>query len=170
MNTDISISSYQSPPKRYDAIGILNREIDANNMPSSKQSRWERTVRNVAFVVPIFLVGMLAGNWTGYSRWSETQIQQVSVMTPSAAIDVNEVVTSLGAHEDVMAKLKAESLVENLEHGAVATDDGRCSDIGNNILENLGGNAIDAAVAVTLCLGIVNPSGSTPGGGAVCLI
>jgi hypothetical protein len=163
MNTDIS--SYQSPPKRYNAITILNREIDANNISSSKQSRWERTVRNVAFVVPIFCLGMLAGNWTGYGHWSETQIQQVSVTTSSP-----DDVTSLDSHEAVMAKLKAESLVENLEHGAVASDDGRCSEIGNNILENLGGNAIDAAVAVTLCLGIVNPSGSTPAGGAVCLI
>jgi gamma-glutamyltranspeptidase len=57
--------------------------------------------------------------------------------------------------------------VEGLVHGAVATDDGRCSDIGNSILRDLGGNAVDAAVAVTLCLGIVNPSGSTPGGGGV---
>jgi gamma-glutamyltranspeptidase/glutathione hydrolase/leukotriene-C4 hydrolase len=57
--------------------------------------------------------------------------------------------------------------VENLENGAVATDDGRCSDLGKHILAELGGNAIDAAVAVTLCLGCVNPAGSTPGGGAV---
>jgi len=57
--------------------------------------------------------------------------------------------------------------VEGLSNGAVATDDGRCSDVGNDILQSLGGNAVDAAVAVTLCLGIVNPSGSTPGGGGV---
>lgn len=57
--------------------------------------------------------------------------------------------------------------VEHVEHGAVATDDGRCSDLGLFVMETLGGNAIDAAVTVTLCLGIVNPAGSTPGGGAV---
>jgi hypothetical protein len=126
MSTDIS--SYQSSPKRYDAIGILNQEIDANSMSPSKQSRWERTVRKVAFVVPIFLVGMLAGNWTGYSRWNETQIQQVSVTTASPAIDIKEDVTALDAHEDVMAKLKAESLVENVGNTALSlpmTEDAR---------------------------------------------
>ena len=60
--------------------------------------------------------------------------------------------------------------MENLANGAVATDDGRCSDIGNSILKDLGGNAVDAAVAVTICLGIVNPSGSTPGGGGVSFL
>ena len=59
------------------------------------------------------------------------------------------------------------STVQGLTAGAVSTDDGRCSDVGNDILQTLGGNAVDAAVAVTLCLGIVNPSGSTPGGGGV---
>jgi len=37
-------------------------------------------------------------------------------------------------------------------------------------LKDLGGNAIDAAVAITLCLGIVNPAGSAPGGGAFILL
>jgi gamma-glutamyltranspeptidase len=57
--------------------------------------------------------------------------------------------------------------VVDLRHAGVATDDQRCSDLGKSILQDLGGNAIDAAIAVTLCLGIVNPAGSTPGGGAV---
>lgn len=59
--------------------------------------------------------------------------------------------------------------VENLENGAVATDDGRCSELGKQILQQ-GGNAVDAAVTVTLCLGIVNPAGSTPGGGCMILL
>jgi gamma-glutamyltranspeptidase len=37
---------------------------------------------------------------------------------------------------------------------AVATDDPRCSAIGADILR-LGGSAMDAAVAATLCLGVV---------------
>lgn len=158
MNT--GISSYQSPIG-YDAVwpSPTVGDVDA----PSKLSGWQHTLRKVAFVVTIFVVGMLAGQLTGSRRGSEgiypVPVQQVDGTTTTPTVDANE---------DVMAKIKAESLVENLEHGAVATDDGRCSDIGNNILKNLGGNAIDAAVAVTLCLGIVNPSGSSVGGGAVC--
>lgn len=54
-------------------------------------------------------------------------------------------------------------------HGAVATDDGRCSRIGRNILKE-GGNAIDASVAAALCLGVVSPASSGIGGGAFMLV
>jgi len=57
-----------------------------------------------------------------------------------------------------------------MPNGAVATDDERCSTLGNQILKDLDGNAVDAAIAVTLCLGIVNPAGSTPGGGGFALM
>ncbi|KAL1830993.1 hypothetical protein ACET3Z_000644 [Daucus carota] len=50
-------------------------------------------------------------------------------------------------------------------HGAVATDDGRCSLIGRNVLRE-GGHAIDATVAAALCLGVVSPASSGIGGGA----
>ena len=54
-------------------------------------------------------------------------------------------------------------------NGAVATDDGRCSKIGMAVLRE-GGHAIDAAVAATLCLGVVSPASSGIGGGAFMLI
>ncbi|EOA18807.1 hypothetical protein CARUB_v10007420mg [Capsella rubella] len=53
--------------------------------------------------------------------------------------------------------------------GAVATDDGRCSDIGTNVLRQ-GGNAIDASVAAALCLGVVSPASSGMGGGAFAVV
>lgn len=46
-----------------------------------------------------------------------------------------------------------ESQVE--PHGSVVTDNYDCSRIGTNILKN-GGNAVDAAIASTMCLGVVN--------------
>ncbi|XP_015629579.1 glutathione hydrolase 3 [Oryza sativa Japonica Group] len=49
--------------------------------------------------------------------------------------------------------------------GAVATDDGRCSEVGAAALR-AGGHAVDAAVAATLCLGVVHPMSSGVGGGA----
>lgn len=53
--------------------------------------------------------------------------------------------------------------------GAVATDDGRCSKIGMDVLR-IGGHAVDAAVAAALCLGVVSPASSGIGGGAFMLL
>lgn len=47
---------------------------------------------------------------------------------------------------------------------AVASDVGICSDMGVNILKS-GGNAMDAAVTTTLCLGVMSPASSGIGGG-----
>lgn len=55
------------------------------------------------------------------------------------------------------------------KNGAVASDDGRCSVIGKDVLKE-GGNAIDAAVAASLCLGVVSAASSGIGGGAFMLI
>ncbi|KAJ6804635.1 gamma-glutamyltranspeptidase 1-like [Iris pallida] len=55
------------------------------------------------------------------------------------------------------------------EHGAVATDDGRCSEAGRDVLRE-GGNAVDASVAAALCLGVVSPASSGIGGGAFMLV
>jgi gamma-glutamyltranspeptidase/glutathione hydrolase/leukotriene-C4 hydrolase len=41
------------------------------------------------------------------------------------------------------------------KHGAVASENVLCSDIGVEIMKE-GGNAVDAAVATTFCVGVVN--------------
>ena len=41
-------------------------------------------------------------------------------------------------------------------HGAVASENKRCSDIGVDVLKD-GGNAVDAAIATSLCIDVVNP-------------
>ncbi|CAK7328280.1 unnamed protein product [Dovyalis caffra] len=54
-------------------------------------------------------------------------------------------------------------------HGVVATDDGRCSRIGMGALRE-GGHAVDAAIAASLCLGVVGLASSGIGGGSFMLI
>ncbi|KAI5066330.1 hypothetical protein GOP47_0018954 [Adiantum capillus-veneris] len=53
--------------------------------------------------------------------------------------------------------------------GAVSGEDSRCSEIGRDIMAEMGGNAVDATVAVALCSGVVNPMASGIGGGAFLL-
>jgi len=77
--------------------------------------------------------------------------------------------TTITNEEDILT-LKKDSAIENLQYGAVASDHKVCSKVGVDILMTKGGNAIDAAVATTLCLGVANPASSGIGGGAFILI
>lgn len=70
---------------------------------------------------------------------------------------------------DIM-KLKDSSTAENLPNGAVASDNKVCSVMGTKIMQEQDGNAVDAAVAAALCLGVVNPASSGIGGGAFILV
>ena len=52
---------------------------------------------------------------------------------------------------------------------AVATDNEKCSEIGNKIL-NSKGSAVDAAIAAMFCLGVIHMQSSGVGGGGVMLV
>jgi gamma-glutamyltranspeptidase/glutathione hydrolase/leukotriene-C4 hydrolase len=54
-------------------------------------------------------------------------------------------------------------------NGAVATDNKICSRIGVEVLKK-GGNAVDAAIASVLCLGVISPASSGIGGGCFIVI
>lgn len=72
--------------------------------------------------------------------------------------------------EQTIESLKDFASLDDIEHGAVAADHPKCSEIGLSILRDLNGNAADAAVATGLCLGVANPSSSGIGGGAFILV
>ena len=64
---------------------------------------------------------------------------------------------------------KDESLGGPYKKQAVATDNEKCSEIGNKIL-NSNGSAVDAAIAAMFCLGVINMQSSGVGGGGVMLV
>lgn len=74
--------------------------------------------------------------------------------------------SSLGS---VTGPIKHRHEVIIAHHGAVATDDKRCSRIAMKVLRE-GGHAVDASVAAALCLGVVSPASSGIGGGAFMLL
>ncbi|KAJ3693681.1 hypothetical protein LUZ60_009161 [Juncus effusus] len=83
----------------------------------------------------------------------------------------NTKITLASHHHDHKLELKSTEGPEIVKSkiGVVAADDGRCSEIGANMLK-AGGHAVDAAVAATLCLGVVHPVSSGLGGGAFIIL
>mmetsp|Transcript_21026 Transcript_21026/g.49978 ORF Transcript_21026/g.49978 Transcript_21026/m.49978 type:complete len:855 (+) Transcript_21026:227-2791(+) len=71
--------------------------------------------------------------------------------------------------DDVVQSLKPSAYLDGMKSGAVASDNPICSKVGRDILMQ-DGNAVDAAVAAILCLGVANPASSGLGGGAFLLV
>lgn len=56
------------------------------------------------------------------------------------------------------------------ENGAVAADIPECSEVGVSIMKDKNGNAVDAAVATCLCIGVIGSYSSGIGGGSKFLL
>jgi hypothetical protein len=67
---------------------------------------------------------------------------------------IRQIVPHSGA-EEVDHGLRNPAYLIKAKHGAVASENGLCSNIGVEIMKD-GGNAVDAAVATTFCVGVVN--------------
>ncbi|GJW17911.1 gamma-glutamyltranspeptidase 1 [Tanacetum coccineum] len=71
---------------------------------------------------------------------------------------------ALKSHNKVQSSYGVESF-----EALVAADEARCSEIGASVLR-AGGHAVDAAVSVALCGGVVNPMASGIGGGGFMVV
>jgi gamma-glutamyltranspeptidase/glutathione hydrolase/leukotriene-C4 hydrolase len=67
-------------------------------------------------------------------------------------------------HTQPQTQLRNPAYLIEAEHGAVASENKRCSDIGVAVLKE-GGNAVDAAISAVFCVGVVNMFSSGIGGG-----
>ncbi|XP_056862724.1 glutathione hydrolase 3-like [Raphanus sativus] len=72
--------------------------------------------------------------------------------------------------EESETKSNDKDFVVTSRNGVVAADHETCSEIGADVLRRLDGSAVDAAVAVAFCLGVVNPTSSGIGGGAFMVV
>ena len=71
----------------------------------------------------------------------------------------------------MISPVAAESSTEehSYHHAAVAADNAECSKVGRNILRKRG-SAVDAAIATTLCVGVINMHSTGIGGGGFMMV
>lgn len=146
-----------------DALGDLE-ELQETSLTSREASKTIHQRRPVGVAILIFLAITAVGLVVKTKRVSPYGGSGGSVVDNQSSSVVNRFC------DDPVQALKPTASIEGLKHGAVAADHPVCSQIGTSIMRDDGGNAVDAAVAVALCLGVANPASSGIGGGAFLLV
>mmetsp|Transcript_49656 Transcript_49656/g.74000 ORF Transcript_49656/g.74000 Transcript_49656/m.74000 type:complete len:743 (-) Transcript_49656:1054-3282(-) len=129
----------------------------------SRRSTWFRAITwKILVVIIIIFVGACSATVLA-SFWRYLSPTEDSGRNSSVSDD-------RVCKNDVLDGLRKQATVENAQHAAVASDHPICSRLGMAILRDHGGNAVDAAAATTLCLGVANPVSSGLGGGGFILV
>nr|GEW71471.1 gamma-glutamyltranspeptidase 3-like isoform X1 [Tanacetum cinerariifolium] len=119
-----------------------------------------------------------AQDYKGKKRWRTTLwffISMAALLFIYLTIGSNSSQLALSGWEGLIKrthnennKVHSSDAIESFE-AVVAADDARCSEIGASVLR-AGGHAVDAAVSVALCGGVVNPMASGIGGGGFMVV
>ena len=86
--------------------------------------------------------------------WEALLVLLLLIVSVSGQRQIIPHIFSTGA-EEAGHDLRNPAYLIKAKHGAVASENELCSNIGVEILKE-GGNAVDAAVATTFCIGVVN--------------
>ena len=86
--------------------------------------------------------------------WEALLVLLLLIVSASGQRQIISHLFSTGA-EEAGHSLRNPAYLIKAKHGAVASENELCSNIGVEILKE-GGNAVDAAVATTFCIGVVN--------------
>jgi gamma-glutamyltranspeptidase len=165
-----SLSDDGKSPSNYSAgqDGLMHSRKNGLKVPGQKKGM----KRGLLLLTVAFIIGTVAHRNYNPSddlddgNESKHHDEILSVHDASGKICEERYMTN---HEAIMA-LEHTSTVKDVPHGAVSTDDARCSELAVSVMRDLHGNAMDAAVTATLCLGLVNPASSGIGGGAFILV
>jgi gamma-glutamyltranspeptidase len=148
-------------------------EPDYYELEQSSSGSFCRVAAVMAAIVAIMAVAVLALRRPFSMPWSSSS-SSTGIGGADGGGGTGGWATNAGSctrrDEIMVRRYYARSTLDSLANGAVASDHALCSQVGTDVLSAKGGNAVDAAVAVALCLGVANPGSSGMGGGAFLLV
>jgi len=125
--------------------GMLARSYLPSTSLQEMKSRWKRTPMRVKVIFGLIL--------------------SLSILLLAGGIAAMVIILSVNAAESTSPNTPETYLI--VETGGVAGDCHICAQVGRDILQKKNGNAVDAAIATCICVGVVQPFSSGIGGGLV---
>eukprot|EP00977_Amphora_coffeiformis_P008419 scaffold1912_cov167-Amphora_coffeaeformis.AAC.18 len=135
--------------------------------PQQENPRYCRYLCVLAFILAVLVAAPVL---SAHRRNVPGDVMNQQNNTPTLSPAAPPTESVLGTCRDPIMNLKDSSSINDVKHGAVAADHPLCSRMGTSVMRDMGGNAVDAAVTVALCLGVANPASSGIGGGGFILV